>query len=80
MAGNDTKPYPNSPINLNWPNIDVPLLVMVADQTVAGGSSSEVYMRQAQKYLDKCTNTKKDLIVMKGAHDFVLNSPNQVAD
>ncbi len=40
MAGNDTKPYPNSTINLNWPNIDVPLLVMVANETVSGDSSA----------------------------------------
>lgn len=73
-------PYPNSTIALNWPDIEVPLLIMPASSTV---NSSEkygpMYMKQCDKYLEKCTNAKKKIKVMDGDHGFVLKSPEKVA-
>lgn len=74
-AGSDPKPYPNSQIDLNWPNIGVPLLVMPANQTVSNGQYAKMYLEQAQKYLEKCGSATKRLTVMAGDHAYVLDSP-----
>ncbi len=66
-------PYPASMIPLNWPNIDVPLLILPAKNTVNGTDKySNMYNIQCQKFLDKCTNVNKQIIVMEGDHGYVL--------
>ena len=75
-AGADQIPYPISNIPLNWPNIDVPLLILPAKATVNGTDKySEMYYIQCQKYLAKCANANKQMVMMDGDHGFVLEKP-----
>lgn len=78
-AGSDVKPYPDSKINLNWPDIDVPLLVMPANATVSIGDYSKMYIEQSQKYIDKCTSPTKNLMIIQGDHGYVLEHAGVVA-
>lgn len=73
-AGNATKPYPDSKIQLNWPDIGVPLLIMPANNTVSSGQYQNIYWKQCQKYLQKCTAGSKEIKLMEGDHGFVLKS------
>jgi hypothetical protein len=41
-----TKPYPGSKVNLNWPDITVPLLLMPANSTVSDPNSGDQYLTQ----------------------------------
>ncbi len=34
FADNSTVPYPDAQIDLNWPDIDIPLLILPAHQTL----------------------------------------------
>lgn len=53
---------------------------MPANGTVVnGGTYSKMYLNQAQKYLDKCTNANKNMVIMEGDHGFVLNGAEKVA-
>jgi len=75
-AGSSTKPYPSSAINLNWPDISVPLLVLPAKDTVSKDDKySPAYLTQCQKYIDKCTSANKQLTPIEGDHGFVLKNP-----
>lgn len=43
------KPY-NTTIDLNWPNINIPLLILAANKTVDNGNPSNIYYIQCLKY------------------------------
>jgi hypothetical protein len=36
-AGSASKPYPESKMSLNWPDISVPLLILPANNTLTNG-------------------------------------------
>lgn len=82
-AKGDAKPVYNnstSPIELNWPNIEIPLLLLPASTTVYASNGSEtMYMLQMDKYLEKCTNVIKEMYIIIGDHGFVTVALEEVA-
>jgi pimeloyl-ACP methyl ester carboxylesterase len=68
------KPYPFAKVNLNWPDVTVPLLLMPANSTVYDPNSGNQYMTQMEKYQTKATNAIID--TLPGTHSIVYELPN----
>lgn len=69
------KPYPGAKINLNWPDITVPLLIMPANSTVSDTKNPQ-YLTQVQKYQTKATSAT--ISILPGNHGIVYEQPTEI--
>lgn len=63
------RPYVGAKVDLNWPNITVPLLLMPANDTITNPSSSNYYLLQMTKYQSKATTST--MSILPGNHGIV---------